>query len=313
MNLSYRQQAAFFSQLAALLRSGISLSRACALVGQDLPAGFRRRLHLVQQELDRGQSFPQASRHLTADLTPWQRQVLYLGDTSGALEMTCHHLGEATWRDHQREHLYRGIRWHCLRILWGCSLIAPIALFHWSAFSPALWLGGSLWAAILYLTLPQIPRWLGGLWWAIGRNLPLIQTLIEAQSMIYLAQLALPLRSGLSIAAALEALGKHTPDPHLTPLLQRWSRQTRQGQPLAPLLPKQIPTLVRQMVQTGETSGQIEDSLTKVEEYYMDALEHGVKRLGIILKVLSVFPLGIVVLQLWAAGFQEIQNSLPQI
>ncbi len=96
------------------------------------------------------------------------------------------------------------------------------------------------------------------------------RTLWTQERIFLLEQLALMLRSGLTLVQALEAAAAESQRPAVKQALRRVAEQLQQGRQFSQALasaPGLVPPFVVQLVQSGEVTGQLEHVLAQSAEY----------------------------------------------
>lgn len=105
------------------------------------------------------------------------------------------------------------------------------------------------------------------------------------------------LRSGVQIIQALEIAGKLVDNKYLEAQINVVSQAVKGGQGLGAQLEsrKTFPVFMTQLLSTGEESGQLENFLTLIADYYEDAVDTFLARLSVLLEpVMLVFMGGVI-------------------
>ncbi len=94
--------------------------------------------------------------------------------------------------------------------------------------------------------------------------------------------------AGVPVDRAVETAGAATGNGALREVFAGISRRLRAGESLAAAFrsARHIPDLVRNMVETGETSGRLGESLRKVAEYYDHEATHAIRRMSRVIPLL---------------------------
>lgn len=299
---NHRQQAEFFSQLAATLDAGLSLGQALPLVCQAKSRRQKTYWVTVAQRLDQGLTFSEALALSPPAISPWTRTLLETAYESGALVPLCRQLSQRAWADHQRDR-YRGSVLQSLVGVIGGTIVGLGALAQLPFLTIALTLILALAILASLITSPHLQT--------LRQSTPILGQYTEIQFALALTELALPLQCGLSILAALDLLNRHSPHPRLSHTLTTAARRIRQGQTLSEALGDQVPPLIQQYVRTGEESGSLDTLLLKIASYYDQELETLLRRTQGTLKPLSILGLGVIVLVLGMGMIQTLLSQLP--
>lgn len=311
MGLSLQQKASFFHQLGALLKAGVPLQQSLSLVGKATPLGFQRQLQQVSQAIAQGENFATAltQQHL---FDPWTLSLMQTAEYSGAFAWVCERIAIATERQQQQSRRYRSVALSLLAM--GLSTVAVITIVLGRGLAALLTpIFGLLCLGLVggFAAVVLQPSALVAVTYAVGRPLPIARKLLEAQSMLYLAELELPLSCGVPILAALDLIRARIPDAQLATTLAQASRQIRAGQSLTQSLQGKLPPLALQMIRTGEETGALEMLLQKLGVYYEGELERILGQLQGALKPLSIVAIGGVVLVSAIQTLSSLLNSLP--
>ena len=299
-----RQQAEFFGQLGTTLEAGLPLSRALPLVSHDR-LGIQKAYWLqVAVQLDQGMDFETALTRtgLRPPLSPWYLTLLGTAEHCGALSVLCQHLAQRSWADVRRDRYRQSV----IQSL-GFFVAGTIVGLGWLLGLSGIWILGllvlSIGAIVLVLRFPQFE--------SFRQRMPIVAPYDQIQFVLRLTELALPLQCGLSILASLDLLQRHLPSGLLKQTLNQAALKVTQGHPLSEAFGRGIPPLLRQYVQTGETSGSLETMLMKVAEYYDQELETLLRKTQGILQPLSILGLGAIVLVLGIGLLQQLTAQFP--
>jgi MSHA biogenesis protein MshG len=112
-------------------------------------------------------------------------------------------------------------------------------------------------------------------------------------------------RSGVPILQTLEVVSKILDNAILLESIERISRMVKEGSTLAAAMRESghFTSLVIQMVSVGETSGTLDEMLSRVAESYDLDVENGIKKLSTYIEPMLTLFLGVVVLFLALAVF----------
>lgn len=284
----------FFHQFAALLAAGLPVSRSLAMAAQSgTAAAFCQQR---SQQVAAGSSLAEALRGRGTPFSPWELSLLHLGETSGALAEVSQQLASHAAASKRRARLLR-------------SMTRSLGLAAAVAAGGLGWLLGGHWWG---LALAAVAAGAVGLGPTLGltgfAHLPGFRGIWEARSQIHLAELALPLRCGLSMDRAIELVVPRLPDPKLAGALQQAAAQVRRGRPLSQSLKGKVPSTTLQMIRTGEETGTLDTLLEKLGEYYEGELERQIHQLEGRLRPLGLLAMGAVVLVL---GLRLLGQLLP--
>lgn len=301
----------FFHQFAALLRAGFSVQQALTMAGKDCSAGFQKSLRQTSLQVEAGQSLAEALSRSYFD--PWSISLIRSAEYSGALAEVCDRLAVAIETQQQQQKLYGSAMVSVLVIAF--SLLAwAIVLLGQTLLQPGF--------VVVCLILIGLLLWNnrgGGLQVAgdLGKGthqflakVPMLQGILEARSLLYLAELELPLRCGIPIVQAVELIRPRIPDERLAQAMAVASRQLDRGVPLSRSLEGKISPVALQLIRTGEETGNIDEMLHKLGQYAASDLESRLKQLQGILRPLGLVAAGSLVLLF---GMQMVRSLIERL
>lgn len=311
--LSLSQKALWFRQLNAVLNSGLSLHHALGMTTQGMPPAFQQVLQAMAATIATGQDLATTMRLYPQYFDHWTISLIRLAEYSGTLAPICQRLAEQAEQQRQRERLYRS-----LSLTLGSMLASGfLTLAVWKygtlfVLQPQVWfLFGVLFGACLLAKPIAQNRRLNPWLYQIASGVPIVGHLIQVQSILFLADLRLPLSSGVPILTALELIRDRCVDPRLAVTLSSASRQVRAGRSLSDSLQGAIAPMAQQMIRTGEETGQLEEMLQKLAEYYDGELERALKTLQGILRPCSALLFGLLIVVLGWQGMRSMFNAFP--
>nr|WP_277873964.1 MULTISPECIES: type II secretion system F family protein [unclassified Trichocoleus] len=121
----------------------------------------------------------------------------------------------------------------------------------------------------------------------------------------------MPLSCGIPILTALELLRSHIPDPQISTHVAKASRQIRAGRTLSESLQSKLPPIAIQYIRTGEETGNLDEALLKMGEYYESELDRSLQQLQGILRPASIISLGCLVALVGIRAINSLINPLP--
>jgi len=312
--LTIQQKAWFFYQLAALLNSGITVQQSLTLAGKDGNPSFQRYLQQVSAAVGSSQDLASALALDRRYFDSWTISLIRLAEYSGSLPHACTQLAIAFETRARQERLYRSVRLLAIATIWGL-LILTAAIFNRTPtglIKPEFWLR-SLAIALLLLGISFLASCYSSQGsQQLAMNLPVLGKLIQARSLLDLAQLRLPLSCGVSILSAVELVREHIPDAVMKANLASSARQIRAGQTLSYSFEGKLPPIAMQMIRTGEETGNLDTALQNLAQYYEGELERGLRMLKSSLRTLSLLAIASLVAVVGIRGITVLLNSLPE-
>lgn len=275
------QRAELYHQLSQLLDAGIGVIDALEMQLRNPPArSFRVPLSRLISELRHGSSFSAGLRQIDGWLPTFDVALLEAGEKSGRLPQ-CFKLLAQYYRE--RNQLARQVI---------SDLAYPVALFHFAILIgpfPELFLTGNVIAYLVKTLGFLVPVYIvvgvilyasqgrhGEGWRALMEGLTRwVPFLGPARRNLALARLAAALEAlinaGVPILSAWELAAAASGSPALRATVFGWRERMLDGTtPGEALRTAGFPELFSNMYNTGEVSGQLDDSLLRLQRYYQD-------------------------------------------
>jgi type II secretory pathway component PulF len=320
----FAERSEFYRQLAQLTSAGLGLIAGLQQLQQHPPArSYRDPIRRLLADLHSGCTFSDALQRLGNWLPEFDLALIRAGEHSGRLDAAFRLLAD-----------YYGERLRMSRQMLT-DLLYPLALFHFAVFIfpfPALFLTGN-WIGYLEKTLGiLLPIYLvvfaiiyagqgqhGERWRSILehmiRPVPVLGT---ARFYLALGRLASSLEAllsaGVNIVDAWELASAASGSPGLRRTVFGWRRLLDAGQTPAEavLASGRFPPLFSGQYATGELSGTLDETLSRLHRYYLD---EGTRKLrAFVMWLPRAVYLGIVlmiaykVVTFWTGYFKQLQS-----
>lgn len=309
------QRAELYHQLGSMLSAGVPLVTVVAQAQSNLPnRESRKALAKIHQRLIEGQTFAQAMGSLGAWVPAFDTALLAAGETSGRLDLIFKSLAgyykarAQITRDAISEMMRSILTIHVFCLLFPLSLLVEgVTKGSWGAFLfQKIAVFGSLYG-VTFLLAYACQGQHGEKWRmpleAISRRIPFLG---KARQYLALARLSAALEAlinaGVSIISAWELSAIASGSVFISRTVARWRPQLESGSTPAELVnkSKHFPTMFANLYQTGETSGQQDETLRRLHAYYE---EEGFRKLRMFTKLLNGIIYGIVVFMVVRAVF----------
>lgn len=276
------QRAELYHQLGSLLTAGIPVLKALETLQRNPPhRSFREPLAALQATLDKGATMSEGVQELGRWIPQFDRSLIHAGEQSGRLDVTFKLLASYY---HERAQLVR-------RVI--SDLLYPVFVFHFAIvlFPFIDWFKnsdtglfllriagvlGPLYLGI-FLLIFACQGGRGELWRSmIERVLHPIPVLGTARRNLALARLAAALEAlinaGVPIFGAWDLAAAASGSPALMRTVAQWKPSFESGRTPAEMLSEspEFPEMFANLYTTGEASGQIDDSLKRLQVYYQE-------------------------------------------
>jgi type II secretory pathway component PulF len=310
--LKIQEKTRFFFQFAALLNSGLTVQQSLTLAGKDCHVSFQHYLQRVSAAVGSSQDLASGLAIAPRYFDSWTIALIRLAEYSGSLPQTCRQLAAAAEAQSKRERLYRSVRLSAIAVIWSLLISIAVIFNHtpYGFIRPEFWLR-SLAIGLLLLAITFFVSYYATKGQLV-RNVPVLGKLIQARSLLYLAQLQLPLSCGVPMLTALELVREHIPDAVMRANLASAARKIRAGQPVSRSLQGKLPPIAIEMIRTGEETGNLDTALHNLGEHYEEELEHGLQRIESSLRPLAILAIGGLVAVVGIRGITLLLNSLPE-
>ena len=330
----------FFRQLAILVEANIPLIQSLRAIGQQFEnAYFVEIIFKVANDVDGGMSFSKALAKHPKIFSPFLVNLIKAGEVSGQLHESLIYLADHLEREYYLISKVRGAMAYPIFILSAFVIVGvlvmvmvipqltailletgqelPLSTRIVIAVSDFLRNHGLL--MLLILTVFSVFfGWYkktkqGKLYWdTLKLKLPIFGKVLQKT---YLAQVADSLsalvRGGVSIIQSLNISGQIINNVIFQEIIWQARDEVKSGRSVSAVLERyyeQFPPLFCQMIKTGEKTGQIDDILEKLSDFYNKEVENVVNTLSQLIEPILIILLGIGVAILIFAVFMPIYN-----
>jgi len=324
----------FTRQLHVLQKSGVPLLSSLSALQAQLPSGaMHRLLRDVHQDLLEGKTFSQALGKHARSLSPVFVSLVRVGEAGGLLvDVLAESAKLFEWEIDLRHRIQGALQYPAIVLLTLSAALAVMATFVLPRFAEMF--------QSFKITLPLQTRlliglshmlthygWLialvlagaGAAWWFYLRTesgrlqwhtwklkLPLLGPIFLQLSMSRATRiLAVLNRTGVPILETLELTGRSVNNRYVRSRLDVVRSKVQQGESLASAMKAErvFPAVVVQMVATGEETGQLDELLLSISEYYDQQVDYTVKKLITSIEPILLLVVGLGVLLMATAVF----------
>jgi len=336
----------FTKHLSVMLKAGLTLSDALkALVDQTKSPKFKKVLESVRVHVERGESFSGSLERHYKVFSPFYVHVVRAGELSGTLEENLEHLADQYVKDYnlrkrvQSAMLYPGI-------VFGAALV--IGFFFASYVLPQV---NSIFSGLSDIDLPWVTEVLMAMsnfmrdntlisflimigtvvffWWLLRRkfvkpathwltlHLPIVGNIVKEVNLARFSLiLGTLLKSGIDIVRALEITREVLDNMYYKRVIAEAHLEMQRGINLRESLKKHeelFPGVVTHMIDVGEQSGELEEVLKYLSEFYELEIESTMKNLSSVLEPVLLLFIGLVAMGLAYAILIPIYNYISAI
>ncbi len=321
----YKSVVFFTRQLATMVNAGVPLSQALEQLASSEKAIFARTISAVAADISMGASFSEAISHHPGAFDKTYVAVVHSGEIAGALDRVLDELATYMENIHTLKEKVKGAMRYpafiggfvvilIVAILWklvpvferlygnfGAQLPAPtkmlIAMSHTIQHYALLFVLGAIIVSVAYVFALRTPR-IRAIADASVLKFPVFGEILRKNILARFSRtMSLLLGSGTPILSAVEVAGTVVGNKLYSDALDGVYKSLRTGELLSSGLKAsgQFPVLVVQLVTTGESSGRIDDLLSRAAEFYEREIKVTVDSLAAIIEPFLIITLGAIV------------------
>jgi type II secretory pathway component PulF len=308
------RRAELYNQLGAMIAAGVPLVKALEMTGKSSGArGTRRTILQLIENLQAGHTFTDSMKRVQGWMSEFDMALLSVGEQSGRLDVSFKLLsGFYTTRAEIIRDTISGLlttvaTLHVLFLVFPLRLLIGFVVDgffnnHYASCIPFIiqkvFVFGVLYGMVLFLIFAcQGQR--GARWRAFVESIfQLIPLLGKALKFLVLSRLAAALdaltNAGVDVTRGWELAAAASGSQHLKGEISGWSEKLDAGMTPADLVSQThyFPELFANLYQTGEISGKLDESLSRLHIYYQ---EEGFRALRLFTRVMNGGIYGIVV------------------
>lgn len=318
----------FTKHLATMVKAGIPLAEALDIAHtQTGSASLKEILKIVAADVQNGKALAESLKKHPRVFDGLYVSLVSIGEESGTLEENLAFLAKQLSKDLQLRKKVRGAMLYPTLIFTATIVMGGVISFFilpqlidlFTAFDIDLPLATRilLWVAIgirdygawivagligfgtsvyLILRLPAVKL----KWDQLKFKLPLMGQLVtSAQFARFSRNLGVLVQSGVPVAKSLEVVAKSVTNTKLQQDISRVETKLQKGQPIGETIEKvsqtSFPPLVSRMISIGERTGQLDETLLYLGDYYEEEIDNISKNLTTILEPFLLLGVGLVV------------------
>jgi len=334
--ITARDRVMFFSQLALMLRSGLTLVEALRVARrQQRKAGMARAIDRVIDRIQQGQTFSQAIADQPRCFPPFTAKLVESAEASGELDVVLDRISDFLDRQATlRNNLLTSLTYPAIVVIVSLAVAAFLVIKVIPRFSSYLaqrqislpwatrmlmdvsaalrewgpWLGIATLAGLVALAATWMsPAGRLGLDRAALR-IPLIGRLLSTGAMATFGQtLGMLLRSGVSLLESLRLTSRILGNRAIARRIDLAGEQILAGRDLAGTLDNPVlPPIVPHVVAVGEQTGTLSDVLEELGRFYNEQLQTMIRRMSSLIEPVMILVLGTMVGFVYFAFFQAV-------
>lgn len=326
--VSFSEKFFFTKNLAVMLRSGISISEIIETLSTQAKSGtFKKVLFQVGEDVTRGRSLERALGKHPNLFDQFYLSLIRVGEESGTLEESLFYLIDQMEKEQELRKKVQGAMLYPAIVLMatgGIGLvlaifvlpqiiglfeslkvdlpITTVILISVSRFIRDWGLVALPSAVVLIIGLIALlkTRFVKPYWHAFILKLPILGSLLQNISLASLTRnLGIMLKSGLTVTAALETVSEVEGNLVYKKDLIKIAEAVKKGKSIESALVdgkyKEFPLFMIRMVGVGEKSGNLEENLVYLGDYFETEVDTVTKNLATTLEPMLLIFIGIIV------------------
>lgn len=327
----------FARNLRVMVAAGVSLPKALRiLAGQTQNKKFQKALLNIGEEITKGRSFSSALKKCPTVFSELFVSMVKVGEESGTLEEVLRVLTNQMERDHEIRSKIKGAMMYPLVIVLAMTIIGILMLIMVvpklaqvfadlgielpittkiviaaGVFLSEFWYLLPVIAFILVFLVKISLRTKPGklIIDTLVLKIPIVSSIVKKTNSAYTARtLSSLITAGVPIVRSLKVVSGTLGNIYYKKALLKAAEQVEKGNKLADALKpyeKIYPTLLIQMIEIGEETGETSDILEKLAEFYEEEVTNVTKNLSAIIEPILMLIVGAVV------GFFAISMIQP--
>lgn len=328
--------ALFTKNLAVMLKSGLTITESLEISIEQTSGKLKRILKKVLLHISEGNTLAESLSNYPRHFSNFYVNVVQLGETGGSLEENLNHLSLQIEKQISLRNKIKTASIYPIFILlstfilgvvlatfviprlsklfsslsmglpWPTRVILSIANFfqHYS-----IWALVGIVAFIIFFYWLKSLRFIKPAWHYLLLSIPLVGNIMKIYNLAQITRnLSVLLKSGMPINDSLSAIVKSLQNETYKRALKNLVTQIESGDSLASVLKDHkniFPTMVIKMVNVGEKSGQLEDILMYLANFYEEEVDNATKNLSSVIEPLLLIAIGLIV------GFVGLSIIMP--
>ncbi len=328
----------FTRQLATMINAGVPILQGLDIVGSDQsnPA-FKKMIDAIRLNVDSGMPLSDGMAQFPKHFDPLYLNLIRIGEDAGILDQVLVRLADYRERSESlKAKVKKAMIYPSAVITVAIAVTAILLLYVVPQFEAIFASSGaplplltrlvisasealSQWGFALMIVLVGLIIFLMRAWKqsekfqrVVARmvlGLPILGPIMHQASLARFARtLSTTFAAGVPIIDSLTSVSRATGNPIYTDAVLRMRDSVATGQSLNFAMSQEplFPNLVRQMTTIGEESGSLESLLTKVADYYEEAVNNAVDSINSLLEPLIIVFLGAIAGTLVVAMYMPI-------
>lgn len=335
--ISFLEKVFFVKNLATMLKAGLSLREGVAVIQEQTDSVFFKKiLSNIITSLDNGHTLADSLSFYPRNFNQLIVNIIKVGETSGTLEENLKYLSFQLEKSYELRRKIKGALIYPALILvstfvlgttlavfilpkliplfksFSINLPLPTKILMWftdmmQSYGPFILLGVAI-LIVFFILLSRLPK-IKKLLHKILLRLPIFGRISRSSNLADFSRtLGILLKSGVPIVQSLDVTAGTMKNMVYQEALRITSNKIQRGELISDYLKSKkflFPPTVSRMIQVGERTGNLEQTLFHLAEFYEKEVDNVAKNLSNILEPFLLVVIGLVV------GFIAIAIILP--
>lgn len=323
INVEPRGVTVFFRQLSTLIGAGMPLLKSLRTISQNGERCVAEVINAIADDVERGESFSSALKRFPKIFSKVYINLLVVAEQSGSMEETLRSVANlAESEDMSRNQIKRALLYPSVTLFIAIAVFVFVISYVIPTFISNV-LGTSEHLGGITRSLFSVAWFFNNFWWAllIGGTATGVGIFYSAQSpggklfwdrfklgvpvlgvilkkiaiMNFARSFGLLLKSGMPVIKSIQLLYENTENSVYSEIFREVHNSIEKGskvnEPIA--ASKMFPPFVVDLINVGESTGQLDIMMIKIADAYQDEVEQITKNLGTLLEPVLLLIIGV--------------------
>lgn len=326
----------FTNHLSVMLKSGIPITEALEVSYDQAKGTLKKAIEDIREQVEKGSSLSGAIQRHPKVFSPVYQGIVQVGEVGGSLESSLLYLAEQLEKDHDTKSKVKSAMLYPMIVLIAVGVLGSI-ISYWVlpkltelflSFSGTLPLPTrillffaefiekyGLLIPVVIVALFFLIRFIlrrkkiQPIWHGFLLSLPLFGKILKHYNLARFSRiLATLLKSGVPISEALRIVAEAMTNKMYQKRINSVLEEVKKGATVADVLIKSekvFPKIATRMIHVGEESGELEEVLEYLAQFYEKEVDNATKNLSVILEPVLLVFIGL------GAAFVAISIIMP--
>lgn len=322
INIEPRGTTVFFRQLATLIGAGMPLLESLRTISRNDQYGISPVVNVIANDVEQGNSLSSALEKFPKIFPKMYINLLVIAEKGGSLEETLKGLANFTEsEDITRNQIKRALLYPLITLLLAVVVFSFVLAYVIPSFFSTL-LGSNADLNTMTKVIFFVSIFFRGYWWALllgaiavgfgiyfsnqtpgGKvfwdrfklNMPVLGTILKKIAIMNITRsFGILIKNGVPILKSIKLLYVHTENHVYAEVLKKAHDEVEKGNKFYESIAqsKMFPPFVVDLVTIGESSGKLDDMMTKIADSYHDEVEQITNNLSTLVEPILLLVIG---------------------